>query len=242
MRAFSRNHCRKSTLAKFSPVILKVPPASSSGWWLGEDIDPSNCIAAYLGKGTTSYADSKTNLANPGTYDLSPGVDPTWNAGSGWTFNGSSTYLDTGVVPTGQSWSYMVQYANAVDTGSWPYIFGEKDSVVAGAFVSIGVYLGVARNRVRFYNGAYGDYNDVLACANGNACISKKDCFINASYKITLGVWNLTSSPRSIYLGGINIGTGITNYFSGDVIAFAIYNIQLTGDQITTLYNTMSAF
>src|SRR4030042_426783 len=60
-------------------------------WYLSGSIPRANCIAAYQPKGADSYAASKVNIANPGTYNLSDGAAfPTWAAATGWTFAAAS--------------------------------------------------------------------------------------------------------------------------------------------------------
>lgn len=56
-------------------------------WW---NLAP-NCIAAYQPKGAKNYEASKTNLANPGTYNAVDGVAPDFDVVSGWMFNGTDT-------------------------------------------------------------------------------------------------------------------------------------------------------
>ena len=59
-------------------------------WYLAGGISAANCLAAYQPKGAASLAASYSNLANPGTYNAAPGVAPTFDASTGWTFNGST--------------------------------------------------------------------------------------------------------------------------------------------------------
>lgn len=57
--------------------------------WLPPGISSGNVIAAYEAEGAASYAASKINLANPGTYDITNeggGGAPTWDATKGWIF------------------------------------------------------------------------------------------------------------------------------------------------------------
>ena len=54
------------------------------------------CVAAYQPKGAASYAASKINLANPGTYNAYEGAAPSWNSATGWTFSWNE-YLANGL-------------------------------------------------------------------------------------------------------------------------------------------------
>src|SRR4030042_328416 len=64
-------------------------------WYLSGGIPKADCLAAYQPKGAASYAASKVNIVNPGTYDLTDGAAfPTWDVVNGWTFaDGSLQYL-----------------------------------------------------------------------------------------------------------------------------------------------------
>lgn len=81
------------------PVYILNPatptPPVVIPWYLAGGVSAANCIAAYQAKGAASYAASKINLINPGTYNLIDGVSPTWDAINGWTFDGITTYLRT---------------------------------------------------------------------------------------------------------------------------------------------------
>jgi len=80
-------------------------------------------VAAYQSIGVPGYAESKWNLANIGTNDLSEGVAPGWSPVHGWQFNGSlGTYLKTGVIPD-QTYSYVVRFTGH-DTGDVNSVFG----------------------------------------------------------------------------------------------------------------------
>lgn len=84
---------------------------AEGGWWLAGGISPSDCVAAYQAKGAASYAASKVNLANPGTYDAIDGATaPTWNTTDGWIKTTTAPYLLTGIEPDDHwNWSFIVR-------------------------------------------------------------------------------------------------------------------------------------
>src|SRR3989344_7466925 len=69
-------------------------------------------VAAYQPISAASLTASYANLANPGTYTAAVGVAPTFASSTGWTFNGSTQYLTTGVIPA-NGWSMIVRFSNA---------------------------------------------------------------------------------------------------------------------------------
>ncbi len=84
---------------------------AAAPWWMAAGVAP---IVAYQAKGAASYAASKVNLAQPGTYNATEGVAPSWAAETGWTFDGISQYLRTQLAhgDTGQNWSMFVRFSN----------------------------------------------------------------------------------------------------------------------------------
>jgi hypothetical protein len=80
---------------------------SEGGWWVVGEISASNAIAAYQSKASASLAASYSNLANPGTYNLTATVAPTWDTTSGWIFTGTQ-FLKTGIQPSDSTWSYLI--------------------------------------------------------------------------------------------------------------------------------------
>lgn len=95
-------------------------------WYLAGGVAAANCVAAYLAKGAASFAVSKVNLANPGTYDLADGttpyIAPTWNATDGWIFvNANNTVLKPGFYPSSTSWSGIARFTGVVSSSSAPF-------------------------------------------------------------------------------------------------------------------------
>lgn len=73
-------------------------------------------VAAYQPVGAPGPLLARYNQANGGDnrYKATDGVAPTWNGATGWTFNGTTQYLDSGIVPGGQqTWSML----SAVSSG-----------------------------------------------------------------------------------------------------------------------------
>lgn len=83
-------------------------------WWELSGI--TNFVAVYQGIGAVSYEASKINLANPGTYDLTEGVAPSWTAGGGWV-GAAGKYLRTGITADQSTYSMMFRFANLTGNG-----------------------------------------------------------------------------------------------------------------------------
>jgi hypothetical protein len=85
-----------------------VQAAASADWWA---VAGKTCIAAYQPKGAADLAASYVNLANPGTYNAALGTAPTHASATGWTFNGTTQCLKTGVNAT-QVLTILFRHAN----------------------------------------------------------------------------------------------------------------------------------
>ena len=83
--------------------------AATPDWW-DPNTEGLSVVAAWKAKGAASYAASKTNLANPETYDLVDEAAPAWAADTGWTFNGSTQKLYANVY-VDSDWSVLFQFS-----------------------------------------------------------------------------------------------------------------------------------
>lgn len=214
--------------AAIGGVLGQGRGGAAAQWWLSGGVSAANAIAVYQPKGAASLAASYTNLANPGTYTAAPGVAPTFDAATGWTFNGSSQYLTTGVNPSG-SWSMLLRMANA--PAATRYIAGVSATNQAFFFLNVAT-------AVLFYNNtaATGGINktgapgaDVLAIAGVNA-------YRNGS--VVSGTMPGTAQATAAVEIGRVAGT---NFYSGDILAFALYDTTLSAAQVAAISAAMAA-
>jgi hypothetical protein len=192
-------------------------------WWSTGGI--SSCVAAYQAIGAASLAASYLNLANPGTNDAAPGTAPTFDASTGWTFNGSTQYLTTGVVPADGTWSMIVRYSDSVST-----------NMVCG---SLNVRNGVKRFYISPYRAAYVEYGigtlDFFqvapALVTGVLAMAGTKCYRNGADEGVTATNNAGSS-KPIFIGGINYDNTPSFLLACKVQAFAVYNATLTAPQV----------
>lgn len=225
----------------FSPIFQRpfsatfdrrAAAAAAVPWWLAGGVAAANAIAVYQPKGAASLAASYVNLANPGTYDAAPGVAPTWAAGVGWTFNGTTQYLTTGV-SLNQTYSMLVRFSGAT----------------LAALCSIAGQDGSATSRFRFGPRTTGVF---YACGATTSTMAPAT---------TSGVIGLSGyqpyrnsatdgAPTSGWVGvGIdtfigaynNQGVGAAQFYTGNVAALAIYNTTLTAPQVLAVSTAMAA-
>lgn len=203
---------------------------AAAAWW---QVAGVTCLVAYQAKGASSYAASKSNLAQPGTYDAADGAAyPTWDAATGWTFNGSDQYLNTGYTPT---WSHTiaVQYTNLV--GNVAVVWGASSNFLVQNWFNTGI---------RFYlvNGKIGStpvLNGNLVLAGGGA---------NNGIGYSNGVQDQTGlcagnmpSPGTCFIGGNNNGGVLQNAAAMKVQAWAAWSSQLSAAQVATVSAAMAA-
>ena len=87
-------------------------------WWLRGTVNPNDCLAAFQPIGAASMEQSLQNLNGRGKNNAAIGTTPTFNRLTGWTFDGSTTYLTiTGAIKSGVPLSMIcLFYADDADT------------------------------------------------------------------------------------------------------------------------------
>jgi len=226
----------KITNTSFDTNLNSWPQGDTSNWWLSGGVSSSNAIAAYQPLGATSISSSYSNLANPGTNDATAGVAPTWAAGTGWSFNGTTQYLQTGVVPS-DAWSMIVQFSNAnvggVAGGSYRYVTAESRFYIVPSHSS--------GNR-QYANGTTTSYlRPGASVTAGNMAIAAKNAYLNGSTDGTIPAGSITDTLGGIYIGANNNYGSAMSFFGGSITAYAIYNATLTAPQISAVASAMSS-
>lgn len=228
-----------------TPVVPPTPPVSGD-WWLAGGVNASDCLAAYQSIGADSYVASKVNLANPGTYDIADGASyPTWNAATGWTFDGISTYLDTNIT------------TEDIGRGTGTFIFSgtrlldKNDSYYMGSIVYDNAedlnYLGILT--IYLNSGIIvSEYNDTSTApatfVGIPSCIitmAGQDLYKNGVLANTATAsWVGNFNSKNILLGAASAYITLENtysyfYANCDIQASAFYNTILTSTQIAAI-------
>lgn len=193
-------------------------------WWTAPS--GATAVAAYDAVGAASLADSYVNEVSPGTYNAAPGIAPTWAYGTGWTFNGSSGYLLTGVA-LGSGYSVMARYTT---TGFGETGFGRLwDSTTNNT-------LWIARTSggtdVVLPDGGL----VVLGMTGGVAALANRTVYLDAVLKGTV-------SGSAAAAGSLVIGNRAADdrTMSGSIAALAIYSGTLSGADVATITTAMNA-
>jgi hypothetical protein len=210
---------------------------ATGGWWLAGGISAANAIAVYQPIGAASYAVSLSNLANPGTYDASEGTAPDWDAVNGWKFDGSDDYLETGVTPSSQSWSYIIKFSDcSAAVSDYNRIFGAETGSNPRVFMI--PYPEDVDDRY-YSNGGLVATGD--AVTEGVMAIAGTNGYLNGvSDSISLAAWSGALS-QSIYIGCTNDDGSAVRFAAVYIQAFSIYNTVITAGQVSALTTAMNA-
>ena len=223
---------RHIVIPDFMQIRVMAPQAVAAAvsWWLSGGISAANAIGVYQPKEAASYAASKSNLANPGTYDATDGVGgaSAWASGTGWTFNGTNNIaLQTGIYPPA-GYSALVRFSGATDT-SKPYLFGAYDGTRR-------FLLAIGTNFVYYYGSGFTSGSAKQAA--GVLGLKPTRGYLNGAEDATLSGTYTGSLSNDLWLGGAN---GITAAsVVGSIQAIAIYDTTLTAPQVAAVSTAMA--
>jgi len=204
--------------------------AGGGDWWLSGGAPTP--VAVYQPKGAASLAGSYVNLANPGTYDAAPGVAPTFDAATGWTFDGNTQYLTTGVVPT-HPMSLILRFADGYT--------GAQASVTAGCYDGKAFILETGYGGTRYYEYGTAYTGPGTAVASGVMCLTPTQGYLDGVADGTTMSGGTTLPAHALTIGGRNDGGAVNSLWPGSVYACAVYGISLSAAQVTAVSAAMAA-
>lgn len=202
-------------------------PYTKPSWWKAGGAQ--GCIQALKARGAASYAASLLDLSGAG-HNAAEGVTPSWDALTGWTFNGTTQYLDTGILASAAN-TVLILF-----TG-----FTTSPKPIFGAYSAANTYLGVFPDYGdgKAYYEAGGELGVAPGMAQGVLAIAGQQGY---RFSKADGGAIPAGSGRpalNMYLGGINL-TG-TPYLAGVRIqAFAVYSGILTAAQVAAVAAAMA--
>jgi len=238
--------------------VRVMAPQAAVDWWLSGGINAANAIVVYQPKGAASYAASLVNLANPGTYDAYAGSAPTWAAGTGWTFNGSTQYLYAhssgfSTLVSNGAYTFCARFACDDDVSVRQAIFADWNAAGSDGSVveELGGYLQTAAHltTVQRQSAVVSDYLDSGESAVSTVLVNVGVTWLGVNpwtrNIYTDGVFRATDAPTAM-MNGTQLAIGRAGqyndlYFTGRVIALAIYNTAISGAQVTAVHTAMAA-
>ncbi len=204
---------------------------AAPAWWY---VPGKTCIAAYQPKGAASYAASKVNLANPGTYDATEGVAPAWDAAIGWSFDGVTQYLDTGVLydTTGQKGS-MIVHLTSTDNGDF-ILVGNGNTSFSGFGIMPNRY-----SRARWLHDGSCTAAVGVFLGAGIMGIGGASAYLDGVFQGTITTSGRTT--RAIFIGAGNSGTGPAMFCTGTIRQMSIYSDALSADEVAAVSAAIAA-
>ena len=226
-----------SIYARLLPVLMGAPKP----WYLAGNIPKSNCIAAYKAVGAASLTASFINLANPGIYDLTaPVAAPTFNTADGWTFNGSTQFLQMAYTyADGRNLTYIMRFSGVV--GATGFAMGYFNGAGSGLIFS--------PNRTgarKYYNGTV-VLTAAAASANGVMAVAGNAAYLNGAGDgaiTTAANTNNEANGMNVYIGANRNNAGapfVHTYFAGKIQAVAVYSAVLVLAQVAAVTTAMNA-
>ena len=228
---------KKKNLKWLWPTAFYVPTVIDVGapWYLSGGVAAANCLAAYKAIGAADIATSYVNLAKPGTYDLTTSDAPTFAAATGWTFNGTSQFLDTGVVPA-TGYSVQIRFTDCENVTN-ASMFGQVKT-------NANFYLvppGDGGGNVKYYSGrGVAAAPQMLSGIMGMA--GQQGYRNGVPDGAAMASW-LDTATLSCYIGAYNTAGGPNWLYvpTSKIQACAIYNTILTDAQMLAVSNAMAA-
>lgn len=213
--------------------VITPQSAAAASWWLSGGIPAANCIAAYQAKGAASYAASKVNLAQPGTYNLTEGLAPSWDAATGWTSTGSA-YLRTGITATVATWSYLIRFSDRT---------GTTEQIVMGMYngttrIWLAAYVS---NLFQYRNGTTQTNIATGGVTGGVLGMSYNNTYLNGVDNGNVAVANVATPTEFYLLANNNNNTGAERFFVGKMQSASFYNTELSGSQMLAVSTAMAA-
>lgn len=216
---------RVLTLDSSVLISRRAVTAPAGGNWY--TVAGKTTRVAYQPKSAASQSASYTNLANPGTNDITVVTAPTWASGSGWSLNGIDQYLTT-IGNVASADTYAVRVANH-SSGN---IFGKEYARIIG--------IAKTYNYIYFYNcAAATEY--LYGTTAGVFVIAGRDCYYNGSLVVTLGTALGEPGTDSIAIGAKLTWGSPEQWMAGDIHAFAIWDGTLSSGEVATVSAAMAA-
>jgi len=220
------------------PGLVDPRVESAAKIWLAGGINPTVCPAAYISKGVKSFSESKINLASPGTYDLTNGINaPTWDTSIGWYFNTTSCYLQSSLPVNLKPATYIVRLK--VDSLS-----STHNLIGASGESSMSLQVNVTTGYLELDR-----LNAELIARSTTGISAATDCVVAVSYSAD-GVYafyingtliNTGTNDKSFTLRTLWIGTQFAgNQTYGHIMGSFFYNTALTSEQVTAVSAAMA--
>jgi hypothetical protein len=214
-------------------AVRVTHPAAAAAipWYLAGGA--TGCDVAYQAKGAASYAASKVNLANPGTYDAADAAAfPSWNTSTGWLFTpANSEYLTTGYTPPYSPTGSIIIRLDAVAVSNNLAVYQSTSGKEYGWYFQNATTAWSCHGASLSTNPTALTTDTVLAIA-GNKAYQDGNAFAGT-------IAGPSGAFVEIRIGSRSPTAGL--YWNGYILAMAVYTSQLTPEQVTAITSAMAA-
>ena len=201
----------------------------TESWWLPNTNAISvTVVAAWQPLGAASQADSYLDLTGNG-HNITTGVEPTWTAAAGWTFNGSK-YLITDIVHDATNLHSVI-----VDVST--------NAAQANNAIGLQTTATLYRLFINFYGTLYYSYSSSSQpSATAGAGVAGDAILAMTTDAIYVdGTWRKSITTAGPATGEyIQIGGDGTERLIGTIRSIAIYKGNLTASQVAEISDNMA--
>lgn len=213
-------------------------------WWVVPGIDVSDILIVYQPKGALSFANSQVNLVSPGVNDAVIGIAPTFDNSRGWVFNGIDQFMDS-VIPLLGQYSMFIRVNNFVigaisrqfgglfDAAGIPYNISWTDK--GGAFLIGYDYAGASLVTLDIPTANVSHVVGLFSNGGIHKALLDQTLVDNTATVIS------PVNTFSAFIGAINSTGTPLSFLDGDVIAFAIYDGNISDAQAKQISINMAA-
>lgn len=197
-------------------------------WWRLPGV-----VAAYQFVVAPSYIHMLANVAPSGRYTLTSAAYPTWAPHVGATFNGSSQYLRTGVLPNCGVGSLFLQYTNIANLNN-----SLAGCYNGGTFAQLIQYYNF--NTMTTMNGTPGNVDHTPLLASGNYGVAGKTAYRNGVAEATTMAAGTATATFDIYLGCGNLFGSPSQYAQFTLQAVLIADRALSPAEVALVSKQMA--
>lgn len=161
-----------------------------------------------------------SNGSMAGRNTAKPGVLPSWRGATGWTFNGTTQYLTTGIIP-GINSTAIVRFTGA-SISALAVPFGLA-STGAGTLAIVPNYAFGS-----YWDNGAGEKKVLIVYTSGVLGVAGSSGYANGASVVSgLGAWT-TANTRDIYLGALNNNDTAGLFFPGAIQSFVVAAFPLS--------------
>ena len=210
------------------------PARTAVKWYLAGSISAASVLGVYLPYGAADSAEALYNIDNPGTNDLTGGINkPSWTADGGLSFDGVNDYLTVSNVLLASGYSVLMRIANAIPTDG-RYLFGAKQlnkNFAIGSGVDNEI---IAYSLQNYASSISTIYASTSGCTGLG--ITGTKAYRNGTQLTGTFLGFTGTQTISPFLGCFNNSGSPSSYADFDLLWMAIYNATITGDQVAAVY------